>query len=83
VRYFNESFLAATGTVEQIEKLSRPLGVIFERGEDSNGNYAINHSSSILLLSPDGALVAKFPSSVETPEDIVSDFRKIRGYYGG
>lgn len=83
VRYFNESFLAATGTIEQLTKLNQQLGMTFERAEGSGDDYAVNHSTSILLFNPAGELVAKFPGWAQTPEKIAGSFQKIRGYYGG
>lgn len=83
VSYFNKSFLAATGSVEQLKNLTQQLGMSFDRAEGSGDKYAVNHSASILLISPEGDLVAKFPAWPQTPEKIVTNFQKIREYYGG
>jgi len=83
IRYFNESFLAATGTIEQLTRLNQQLGMMFVRAEGTGDDYAVNHSTSILLFSPAGELVAKFPGWAQTPEQIADNFQKIRDYYGG
>jgi protein SCO1/2 len=59
VPYFDPDFVAITATDQaSIENVARGLGVnvIVEPGE--NGNYTVDHSSSIYVVQPDGKLVA-------------------------
>jgi protein SCO1/2 len=59
VPYFDPDFAAITASDQaSIENVARGLGVnvIVEPGE--NGNYTVDHSSSIYVVQPDGKLVA-------------------------
>jgi protein SCO1 len=59
VPYFDPDFVATTASDQaSIESVARGLGVnvIVEPGE--NGNYTVDHSSSIYVVQPDGKLVA-------------------------
>ena len=53
-RYFNPKFLGATGTPEELAKLAQQFGVVYMRApiENDEANYSIDHSSTVILLSP-------------------------------
>jgi len=78
VPYFNPEFRGVTGSKEQIQILTQPLGIYYKRSQDSetNENYLINHSSSILLIEPQVRLRAL----ISPPHDaatIATDYQKI------
>jgi protein SCO1/2 len=78
VSYFNPAFLGVTGLEEQLQALTQPLGIAYRRAPDSesNENYLIEHSSSILLVNPQAQLQAL----ISPPHDataIAEDYRKI------
>lgn len=62
VRYFNPRFLGATGSHGELRKLTRDVGVLYQRvdNQDTAMGYLVDHSASILLLDPQARLVAIF-----------------------
>lgn len=82
--YFNQSFIGITGSHQQLQNLTRKLGVVYMPVQDktSPNNYEVDHSASIILLSPRGEFQAVFSA----PHDagIISDaFRSILKITGG
>jgi len=67
ITFFHPEFIGATGDATQVNTLTRQLNIVYMAlPEQDNGNYIINHSSSILLVSPDAQLIGRF----STPHDI-------------
>ncbi len=54
VGFFNPDFVAATGSDEELTRLTRALGLVYAREAPSNGTYAVDHSASAVLIDPDG-----------------------------
>ncbi|MCP4489434.1 MAG: SCO family protein [Gammaproteobacteria bacterium] len=76
--YFHNDFLGVTGSNDQLEMLTKPLG-IFYRKEQLEGeavSYAMQHSSAILLINPDGAVRA-LTSPPYDAKVMANDYRKI------
>ncbi|MGD2055290.1 MAG: SCO family protein [Gammaproteobacteria bacterium] len=82
VSYFNGEFIGATGTPDELNKLTQQLGVIYMRvtdNEDSE-NYLVDHSASVLLFDPDGRFHALFSPPLKAAE-IAEDFRRMAKAY--
>lgn len=62
IAYFNKDFIAATGTIEQLNKLTRQISIKHRRLKQQGEEYLVEHSAEILLFSPKSKLVAKFPA---------------------
>jgi protein SCO1/2 len=79
VTYFNPEFQGVTGAPEELERLTRALHVFYQRGADTqeSGYYLVDHSSTIILIDPDGRPRAIF-TPPQTPERLAADFLKIR-----
>ncbi|MFI4957016.1 MAG: SCO family protein [Gammaproteobacteria bacterium] len=62
VSYFNPKFMGATGSDEALRTLTRQVGVVYDKIEldDNPDNYAMEHSTSIILVNPRGAIQAIF-----------------------
>jgi protein SCO1/2 len=60
VRAFDASFTGLTGSVEEIEKLARQLGVAAVRVPRPGGDYTIDHSAALLWLDRDARLTTIF-----------------------
>ncbi len=73
-RWFNDDFKAVTGDHEELGKLTRHLGMVYyrEAADSESGYYNVDHSSSILLIDPDGRLIARFPPPLDR-DDLVAD----------
>lgn len=81
VTYFNPLFKGATGPEQEIQALTKPIGIRYQRSPEQRpaGDYLIDHSATILLVDPDGNLRAL----ISPPHDaavIAQDFRKITDY---
>jgi len=60
VAFFNPDFVAATGSDEELTKLTRALGLIYSRGKDANGNVEVDHSGSAVIIDDQGRLLGIF-----------------------
>lgn len=77
VGFFSPNILGVTGADRQLERFTRDLGILYIRHEaDANGNYMVDHSSSVLLFDPDGNLAALFRAPHQ-PAPMERDFTRI------
>ena len=60
VAFFNKDFVAATGTDEELTRLTRALGLLYLRVPDQSGGYSIDHSASAMIIDPQGRRVGMF-----------------------
>lgn len=63
VGYFSDQLIGASNAdLQQLSALTAQLGVFYLHNKpDENGDYAVDHTSSILLTDPAGRLVGMFP----------------------
>lgn len=54
VHFFDPSFVAASGSDEQLNRLTHALGLVYARGEPKDGTYDVDHSASAVLIDPQG-----------------------------
>ncbi len=75
--FFHQDFGAITGPKEQLDLLTKPLGIFYEKNKpDEEGNYSINHTTAILLVDPQ----ARVRSLTSPPHDaaaIAKDYRYV------
>ena len=79
VRYFDPSFRGVTGEPNTIEALTLQAGVVFMQTPVSSENkddYLVDHSSSILLISPEGKLKA-YLKPPHTAEGILKSLKTV------
>lgn len=78
VTYFNGDFLGVTGSESALEQLTRQLGILHMKVNDteSASAYLVDHTASVFLFDPDGNFHAVFspPLSAET---MAGDFNKM------
>lgn len=82
VGYFDPAFTGVTGELDQIDALTRQLGILYgyEDPDPETGEYTVNHSAQILLIDPQARMRAVF----STPHDvhaIARDFLEIRALH--
>ncbi len=81
IPYFHPDFIGATGNPEELQKLTRQLGILYMKsGGSTEDDYLVDHSAAIILFDPDG----KFHALFGMPHDaklIASEFIMIRDYY--
>jgi protein SCO1/2 len=60
VRYFGDDVKGLTGDPGQIDILARSMGAFYQKVEMKNGDYAVDHSASIMVIDPAGRFRALF-----------------------
>jgi protein SCO1/2 len=83
VRYFDPDFVGVTGEEQMIQALTLQMSVVYMKmpGESGNENdYLIDHSSSILLINPEGQLAA-FLKAPHTPGSINDSVAVVKAGY--
>lgn len=78
VQAFDPTFIGATGTKAAIDELAQRMGVLVAKRPLEGGSYSVDHSTSVFLIDPDGALRALF-SAPHAPKLIAEDYRRITG----
>jgi len=69
VRQFYPAYIGVTGTKDQLDEVASLYGIFYEKDtSESEENYAINHTASLLVLDREGYLKLVFPFGVTVPE---------------
>ena len=78
VRYFDKDFIGVTGEPEMIKAMTLQVNISHMKmlNSQDNSNYAVAHSSSLLLFDPDGRLAA-FLNSPHVPDNIIKDIKTV------
>ena len=82
-QYFHPDFIGVTGKSEQIDILTREIGILygFEDPEAGKKDYVVNHSAQFILIDPDARLRAVFSPPHEASK-VASTFQKITAFLG-
>ncbi|AFN78476.1 SCO family protein [Stutzerimonas nitrititolerans] len=54
--YYRSGFMGLTGEMEQLQRLSKALGLPFVPAKQTEGDYSVAHSGNLALVAPDGTL---------------------------
>ncbi|EWC42561.1 copper-binding protein [Stutzerimonas stutzeri KOS6] len=54
--YYRAGFSGLTGDLQQLQRLSKALGLPFVPATDTQGDYSVSHSGNLALVAPDGTL---------------------------
>ncbi|WP_434361648.1 SCO family protein [Parasalinivibrio latis] len=75
--YFHPTMSGASGTEEQTAALAKKYGVLYQisKLEDSELEYAVDHSSYFYFLNPQGELVEKVPHTLN-PDLVVAAIKR-------
>ena len=76
VKGFDPTFAGATGAKPVIDELAQRMGVLAATRQLEGGGYTVDHTTSVFLIDPDGALHALF-SAPHSPQLIAEDYRRI------
>jgi protein SCO1/2 len=82
VTYFDPKIIGATGTEAELRQMAKPLGVGWEKAslptanDAASSSYLINHTTSILLVSPDATVIGVYPTPHD-PNAMVDVFLKV------
>lgn len=58
--FFDPEFGAATGTHDELTRLTRSLGLVYTIGEPEDGTYEVDHSAAAVIIDPQGREVGLF-----------------------
>lgn len=78
VSYFHPEFVAATGSDAELTRLTRALGLLYTRGESTDGQYSVDHSASAVIIDPDGRQAGLFRPPFEAAP-IAADLAALAG----
>lgn len=76
VRFFDPSFLAATGSPAAVAEAAAAFGVPYAKVDLPDGGYTMDHGSGIFVVGPEGGIDA-FLSAPHDAGIISRDFRSI------
>ncbi len=80
VQFFEPSFVAITGKLDQVTAFTRSLGVMYEYVPQGKGDYSVNHSAQITLIDPQARLRAIFPAP-HNPNEMRRSYNEIFDFY--
>jgi protein SCO1/2 len=80
VHWFDPAFVGVTGTDEQLQSLTRQLGIVYyrEQADQETGFYNVDHSAAVMIIDPQGRLFGRFSQPL-VPEDITADLFQLSG----
>jgi protein SCO1/2 len=81
VRFFDPSFLAATGPAEATAAAAAAFGVPYARVTTPEGGYTMDHGSGLFVVGPGGSMVA-YLSAPHEAATIARDYRRIVAWPG-
>lgn len=76
---FDRRIVGLTGTPDQIAAIAQPLGVYYARVKTDDGNYTMDHTSSIFLIDGEG----RFRGTIAYQENRETALAKINMLAGG
>lgn len=75
VTHFDSSFIALTGTPDEIAQVASMYGVFYERAEEASSlGYLVNHTATVMLIDASGKLRMIFPFGAQA-EDMAYDMQ--------
>lgn len=81
---FNKDFKGATGTQDELKKLTASLNILYMKVQNTKDadpmNYQVDHSGTLLLVNPEGKLFALF-SAPHTAETLANNISAIETRY--
>jgi len=79
-QYYNPAFIGVTGKADEIDNLTRQIGILYGFDEpNKNGDYNVSHSGQIILIDPDGNMRAVFSPPLN-PQSVATDFIAIQKF---
>jgi protein SCO1/2 len=78
VGFFSPDFVAATGSDEELTRLTRALGLVYSIAPTGEGNYEVDHSASAVIIDPDGREIGLFRPPLDA-HGIAADLATLAG----
>ena len=78
VGYFSNDFVAATGSDEELTRLTRALGLVYMREPSTDGHYSVDHSAGAVIIDPQGRQIGLVRPPLEAAT-LARDLQKLMG----
>ncbi len=78
--FFDAEFIGLSGSAEALAALAGPLAVKYYEVVDDHGRRSIDHTSSIMIVDPQGRVLGAFPPP-QRPEQMLTRFAELRRHY--
>lgn len=75
MKTFHPAFIGVSGSLQSLRKLQSQLGIFAIRDTAPQANYQIQHSSSIMLINPQGKWAGMFKYGL-SPQKFIEIFEK-------
>ena len=84
VPFFDAGFRGVSGTTDEIDALTRALGVFYalRREAENDGDYLVDHAAKLWLIDPEARLAAVLDDPHE-PDPFIQLIERIRALRGG
>lgn len=79
--YFDERFIGLSGDAARLALLAQSLGVMYAEYRDPNGVRSMDHTTSVLIVDPQGRAVAALPAPHQ-PAMMLHQWQQLRDYIG-
>ena len=79
--FFGENLTGLSGSPSDLAALAGSLGVIYAENIDASGSRSMDHTTSIIVVDPQGRGVAALPGG-QSPQAMVEQLRALRGFLG-
>jgi protein SCO1/2 len=76
VTHFSGDFTGVTGDKSQLDKLTRSLAVAYQFVPLDDGNYTVDHTAALVLISPEGT-IAGYIQPPLAPPAVAADLRRL------
>jgi len=78
--YFHDDFIGLTGDKSAIDQLTGMIGIAYGHGKkDARGDYLVDHSASIFLISPEREWIGLF-SAPHQVDEIYQRYLRIKTF---
>ena len=78
VQNFGDGIKGVTGAPENLQALTKALGIFVAKSDLPNGGYTVDHSSAVLLINPSAEWHAVF-TAPHTIDEFVADIPRLIG----
>jgi len=69
---FGENIIGLSGNAEETAAIAKSYGVYYKRRQASDGDYTMDHSSALYLVSPQGSLIRSYVPNTD-PEEFAKE----------
>jgi len=72
---FGPEFIGLTGSADAIRRTAQEYRVYYSKHPLPNGAYAVDHTSVIYLMGPDGKFITFYGEAALSPDSLAADLR--------